>query len=100
MADTYPPRRRTAGCLLAFLLAGSVFLNLVLCGVAFWPSRETEDREPLETHLYGPRTAADKVAVVRADGPLVEGLDQHILRQIRRAGRDQYVKAVVLRVDS
>jgi protease IV len=101
MPDHYPPRRRSAaGCILAFLLAGSVFLNLLLCGVALWPTRDPEDREPVETHLYGPRTAADKVAVVRADGPLVEVLDEHIIRQIRKAGRDKYVKAVVLRIDS
>jgi protease IV len=100
MRDSYPPRRPVAGCILAFLLAGSVFLNLILCGVALWPSRDSEEREPLETHLYGPRTAADKVAVVRADGPLVEGLDAYIIREIRKAGRDKQVRAVVLRIDS
>ena len=100
MPDPDPPRRRSAGCVLAFLLAASVLVNLVLCGVALWPAREAGEPEPVETHLYGPRTATDKVAVVRADGPLVEGLDARILREIRKAGRDKHVKAVVLRIDS
>src|SRR5262245_32456818 len=96
--SNYPPRRGPWGCILTFLLAGSVFLNLLLCGVVFWP--EPVDEGPRERHLYGKGTNVDKVAVVRADGPLVEGLDTHILRQIEKAGRDTQVKAVVLRIDS
>jgi len=66
----------------------------------FWPQSSTEDKGPREKHLYGPQTVSDKVAVVRADGPLVEGLDTHILKQIEKAGRDSHVKAIVLRIDS
>lgn len=96
MSTPAPPRRRRAfGC---FLLV-SLLLNVVLA-LALWPSSAADDEQVTESHLYGPRRAADKVAVVRADGPLVEGLDQHILRQIRTAARDSRVKAVVLRIDS
>lgn len=100
MPDSSPPRHHLGGCVLAFLLAASVLLNLVLCGVVIWPTREDDEREPTEVHLYGPRTASNKIAVVRAEGALVEGLDAHIIRQIRRAGRDRRVRAVVLRIDS
>jgi protease-4 len=86
--------------LLTFLLAASVLLNLLLCGVAFWPTQDADRPQAIETHLYGPRTAVDKVAVVRAEGPLIEGLDAHILRQIEKAGRDTDVKAIVVRIDS
>ena len=88
-------RRRRYGCLLLV----SVLLNLVL-GLALWPWSSDDEPQVTETHLYGPKRAADKVAVVRADGPLVEGLDRHILRQIHAAARDPHVKAVVLRIDS
>jgi protease-4 len=74
-------------------------LNLVL-GLALWPWGSDDEPPVTETHLYGPTRAADKVAVIRAEGPLVEGLDRHILRQIQAAGRDSRVKAVVVRIDS
>jgi protease-4 len=91
-----PPRRRRYGCLIAV----SLLLNVVLVAAALWPAPEEDGPEVTETHLYGPRRAADKVAVVRADGPLVEGLDAHILKQVQAAARDGRVKAVVLRIDS
>ena len=95
MSTPAPPRRRPYGC---FLLV-SLLLNVVLA-YALWPSTAEDNETVPESHLYGPRRAADKVAVVRADGPLVEGLDRHILRQIRTAARDPQVKAVVVRIDS
>lgn len=96
MSTSSPPsRRRRYGCLL-FL---SVLLNVVLIW-ALWPKVEDDEPKVEETHLYGPRLASDKVAIVRADGPLVEGLDRHILRQIQTAARDPQVKAVVVRIDS
>lgn len=100
MSNSYPPSRRPRGCVLPFLLAVSVFFNLLICGLMFWPQASTEEKGPREKHLYGPHTVADKVAVVRADGTLVEGLDTHILRQIEKAGRDAHVKAIVVRIDS
>lgn len=89
------PRRRYGRLLLV-----SLVLNVLLAVVLLWPSATEDGPAVTETHLYGPRTAADKVAVVRAEGPLVEGFDRHILRQIEKAGRDGKVKAVVVRIDS
>lgn len=98
MSTPVPPARRPRpyGCLLAV----SLLLNLVLAVAALWPAAADDGPAVTETHLYGPRRAADKVAVVRADGPLIEGLDAHILRQVQAAARDNRVKAVVLRIDS
>ena len=96
MSSTNPPRRR--GCLFPFLVL-SVVANLVFAAIVFWPSRDDQPAAT-ETYLYGPKTARDKVAVVRADGALVEGLDAHILSQIRTAAADDHVKAVVLRINS
>jgi len=95
MPDPTPRRRRPYGCLLVV----SLLLNLILA-YALWPSTSEDEPEVTETRLYGPKRAADKVAVVRAEGALVEGLDRHILRQIQTAARDKQVKAVVLRIDS
>src|SRR6476661_9251245 len=95
MTTPATPRRRPYGC---FLLV-SLLLNLALA-YALWPSSPDDEPRVTETHLYGPKRAADKVAVVQADGPLVEGLDRHILRQVQAAARDPHVKAVVLRIDS
>jgi protease-4 len=92
--------RRRGGCLIASLLFISFLVNLVLCGVIFWPDTETDEPEVIETHLWGSKTEANKIAVVRVEGPLVEGLDGHILRQIDHAGGDGDVKGVVVRIDS
>jgi protease-4 len=81
------------------LLIVSLLLNLVLA-YALWPSTTEDEPQVTETHLYGPKRASDKVAVIRAEGPLVEGVDRYILREIQTAARDKHVKAVVIRIDS
>ena len=103
MANSPPPlprRRLWGGCLLIGLLVASVFVNLVLCGVVFLPTTATEEEDAIETHLYGPKGEANKIAVIKAEGALVEGLDAHILRQIETAAKDDSVKAVVVRIES
>ena len=101
--EVRPVRRsRRIGCLFTLFLLGSVVLNIVMCGVVMWPfsSSDDEDSAPPERHLYGKKREKNKVAVIRAEGPLVEGLDGFILRQIEAAGKDDDVKAVVLKIDS
>lgn len=99
MSDsTFPPRRRPWGCFFSLLFVASILTNAAFVLFEFWPHEE--ESGPNEKALYGPRKAADKVAVIRAEGMLVEGLDRHILQQIEVVGRDPKVKAVVLRIDS
>ena len=106
MADAHlppplPRRRSVWGCALVVLLGGSLLLNFVFCGVSWYATTsDDEDRGSIERPLYGPKSARDKVAVIRAEGALIEGLDRHILKQIETAARDDAVKAVVLRIDS
>src|SRR5947209_6903667 len=95
MADP-TPRRRRFGC----LIFTSLLLNVILAAILLWPAPDEDGPEVTETYLYGPKRATDKVAVVRAEGPLVEGFDKHILRQIEKAARDRKVRAVVVRIDS
>jgi protease-4 len=95
-----PPRRGPFGCFLIAILIASVFFNLILCGVIFLPDPNREDAPIDEIHLYGKKTESNKIAVVKAEGPLVEGLDAHILKQIETAGKDDNVKAIVVRIDS
>lgn len=97
MADPSRPRR---GCFFPFLFVVSFLFNVLLLAYLFWPTTESDEPEINETHLYGPRTQSNKIAVVRAEGVLAEGLDSYIVRQIEAAGRDKKVKGVVLRIDS
>jgi protease IV len=96
MADSAPRR----GCFFPFLFLLSILLNIGLLAYFFWPTAESDEPEVIEKHLYGSKTQSNKIAVIRAEGALAEGLDGHILRQIEQAGRDSHVKGVVLRVDS
>jgi protease-4 len=101
MPDASPVRRsRSFGCALLILLSASLLLNFVLCGVTWYSPAEDDEDSIGEKHLYGPKGERDKIAVIKAEGPLVEGLDAYILKQIEKAGKDDRVKAVVLRVDS
>jgi protease-4 len=93
-----PPRRGPGRFLLYFFLVGSLLLNLVLCGVLGLFHKESDDLP--ERHLFGDEGARDRIAVVRVEGVLMEGMNRHYVRQIEQAGRDKHVKAVVLRVDS
>lgn len=97
MADSSTRRR---GCFFPFLFIVSVLLNLGVLAYLFWPKIEADEPEVIEAHLYGPKKEANKIAVVNAEGALIEGLDGHIRRQIEWAGRDKQVKAVVVRIDS
>ncbi|WP_020471836.1 S49 family peptidase [Zavarzinella formosa] len=98
------PRARRFGCLFTLFLIASIGLNLLLFGALVFPnpfsSSVEEEDSPTEKHLYGKKRERDKIAVIRAEGALVEGLDGFILKQIEAAAKDDHVKAVVLRIDS
>ncbi|OWK46828.1 hypothetical protein FRUB_00527 [Fimbriiglobus ruber] len=80
-------------------------MNLVLVTVfavyLFWPSdSESSERSLVERHYSGENGAADKVAVVRISGLLIETGTEFAHRQIERAAKDKSVKVVVVRIDS
>ncbi len=53
-----------------------------------------------ERYHSGKKTAADKIAIVRVEGVIMEGLNNFAEKQIDQAAEDGSVKAVVLRIDS
>ena len=55
---------------------------------------------PAERHYSGKAGAAGKVAVVRIDGLLFDGMMNFTEKQLDEAGADKDVKAVVIRVNS
>jgi protease-4 len=48
----------------------------------------------------GRRDAADKIAIVRIDGVIMEGLMGYARKQIEQAAADNHVKAVIVRINS
>jgi protease IV len=102
-ADPPPPRQRSflghlfRGLFGLFFLA-SISLNALIIILAFMLS-DTET--PLHKHHHsGHKGAADKIALVRIDGVLMEGLTKYAQRQIDQAAEDEQVKAVVVRINS
>src|SRR5262245_16024349 len=89
--------------LVLFLIA-SIGLNIfLLCGgylVRIMGSSEPVDAPLHERFLSGRAEAADKVAVIRIDGPIVEGQLNYAHKQIESAAQNASVKAVVIRIDS
>lgn len=79
-----------------FLL--SVVLNVLL--LVYVAQELNTDSSVSEVFYSGDPTAKDKVAVVRIEGAIVEGFTSFAHQQLRRAGRDPFVKAVVLAIDS
>jgi protease-4 len=75
-------------------------LTLVVAGGVYL-ARDASSPSPLgESHYLGDPAAADKVAVVRVAGVLVEGMTGFAKAQIEQAAKDPAVKAVVVRIDS
>jgi protease-4 len=85
----------------------SLMLNLLLLGAVLLACSRLgllgsdDDASSLTEHYHsGKKSAADKVAVVRIDGVLMEGLNDFAEKQIEQAARDAHVKAVVVRINS
>ncbi len=101
-----PPPPRRGSCLeVAFLL--SVLLNLFLIAggglvvlLAAVAGLSGGDSTLQEKFYGGKSTASDKIAVVKIDGIILEGLLNHVYKEIDTAAQDKAVKAVVLRIDS
>jgi protease-4 len=99
------PRRSWLGCAFTLsLLCNVLTVALLLVGCAGlvwrWGLRETSSGALIEQHHSGDKSAADKIAVVRLEGVIFEGLLGYVHKQIDQAVRDKAVKAVVLRINS
>lgn len=93
------------GCAFAFSLAFNfiaVCLLILACaGLLLRETSFSDDTHNLsEKYLVGSRTARNRVAVVRLDGVIMEGMLSHVHKQIEQAASDNDVKSVVLRVNS
>lgn len=88
--------RRRAWKLLVY---ASFFLNVLFC-LWFRASQSGEDEDLPERRLYGEKNADDKIAVIRIEGVLMEGMTRYYIKQIQQAAKDDHVKAIVLRIDS
>jgi protease-4 len=53
-----------------------------------------------EKHYAGTVTDTNKVAIVRVDGVLMEGMTEYVTKQLKTAAHDDHVKAVVLQINS
>jgi protease-4 len=108
----YPPSQpvvvasKGGGCgraLLVLFITGSLLLNLLL--IIALASRDAEDpSDPssgiVEKFVSGDNKASDKIAIIRVEGAIVEGLLNFVHKQIEKVARDPKVKAIVLRIDS
>jgi protease-4 len=80
------------------LIVGSFFLNLLMCGALGIFRKESDDIQ--ELHYSGEEGSRSRIAIVRVEGVLMEGMTRFYIKQIEQAARDDKVKAVVLRIDS
>ena len=108
--DPVPPPRQAAPrggflfggmfmmSVLANLFLVSVFTILVIAGIMVALAGGSDK---LTERLYAGETSAkDKIAIVQVDGIILEGMIGYARKQIREAGKDDAVEAVVLRIDS
>ncbi len=104
-----PPRSAVGGFFRFFLwliLMGSLALNFLLFMVAFGIQGLAGgdgfgSSIHLDEHYYsGKRSAKDKIAIVKVDGAIMEGMLSYAHKEIEKAASDANVKAVVLRINS
>src|SRR5262245_4962822 len=79
----------------------SVALNALLLLIIYSGLGFGDANGALGSRYYsGNKNAKNKIAIVKIDGVLIEGLISYARRQITEAQEDDAVKAVVLRIDS
>lgn len=99
------PRTSFLGCAFALSFLGNLIAGValvVLClGLLFRGGLDSASTSSVPEKFHsGSRSARDKVAIVAIDTVIMEGLLGHVHKQLDQAGKDEAVKAVVLRVDS
>src|SRR5438309_9909995 len=101
-----PPRSRRSPLgwlvrvLLFLFLAFSVAFNILFLGLLILFVTAGPSRPVLETFHSGKTESKNKIAVVRIEGVLMEGLTGFAQKQIDHAATDAAVKAVVVRINS
>jgi protease IV len=106
LAATLPPRshRSPLGWLVRVLLflflAFSVAFNILFLGLLILFVIPGSSRPIIETFHSGKTESKNKIAVVRIEGVLMEGLTGFAQKQIDHAATDAAVKAVIVRINS
>ncbi|MFO0878104.1 MAG: signal peptide peptidase SppA [Gemmataceae bacterium] len=104
----YPPPPRGSslvGCAFAVSLLVNVLafgLIVLLCaGLVMRASSDaTASISVTEKYFAGSKTARDRIAIISLDGAIMEGLLDSVYKQIEQAGKDEAVKATILRINS
>jgi protease-4 len=79
----------------------SISFNVLILIVIFTAFTFSDGETPLHhRHHSGQKGAHDKIALIRIDGVLFEGLTSYAQKQIEEAAQDTQVKAVVVRINS
>ena len=97
--DSPPPQRLRIGRVLLYaLIVGSFLVNILMCLTlnAF----RFHSEEITERHYSGEEGSKSRIAVIRIEGVLMEGMTHHFIKQIEQVAKDDKVKAVVIRIDS
>ncbi len=93
-------RLSCSGCLLGLSLFGNLVAFAAVGLFCLFQFGGSDDSGPREAFHSGNRKATAKVAIVSVEGILLEGLVSSIHKEIDQAGKDDKVKAVVLRINS
>lgn len=96
-----PPRPPVFGSLMNWLVRTLLFTSLLLNAFFFysiWLASSTGRLS--ERFVSGSESAADKIAIVRVDGAIIEGFLGFTDQQVKDAAQDDDVKAVVLAINS
>jgi protease-4 len=83
-----------------FNVVALVIIFVLCAGLSFRNVDTDSATAPMERFVSGNKSARDKVAVLSIDGTLMEGLLGFTHKQIEQAGKDEKVKAVVIRINS
>ena len=94
-----PPQRIRIGRVLLYsAIVASFLVNILTCLVV----RVVRDHKNdiTERHYSGDEGSKNRIAVIRVEGVLMEGMTNHFVKQIEHAATDDKVKAIVVRIDS
>jgi protease-4 len=79
----------------------SISFNLLILLLGYTAFSLSDGETPLHhRHHSGQKAAHDRIAVIRIDGVLFEGMTSYAQKQIEETAKDDSVKAVVVRINS